>query len=90
MGNLDDDIDAGYSGQPKRRKVQVNFEISILEKFSKSEKFEENYIPWIQIVQRLVEKFPKVFIESYVLLPFFEACPCLFLFLSFLLTVNSK
>ena len=41
MGNLDDDIDAGYSGQPKRRKVQVNFEISILEKFSKSEKFEE-------------------------------------------------
>ena len=41
----------------KRRKVHLGFESSILEKLSKQEKIEENYFPWLQIIERILLKY---------------------------------
>jgi hypothetical protein len=41
----------------KRRKVQLGFDSSILEKLSKQEKFEENYFPWLQIIEKILIKY---------------------------------
>ena len=48
----------------KRRKIQVSFGSSILEKLSRPDaNSEESLIPWVQIVQRMVEKFPAIFLQ---------------------------
>jgi hypothetical protein len=59
-----DDDDGGDKRPTKRRRIQINFETSILEKLSRPDKSEENSIPWIQIIERMVEKFPNVFLQK--------------------------
>ena len=55
-----DDVDE-LDRAAKRRKVQISLESSILEKLTRHERMEENFIPWLQIVERLLEKYPNVF-----------------------------
>jgi hypothetical protein len=55
-----DDVDE-LDRAAKRRKVQISLESSILEKLTRHERTEENFIPWLQIVERLLEKYPNVF-----------------------------
>ncbi len=55
-----DDVDE-LDRAAKRRKVQISLESSILDKLTRHERTEENFIPWLQIVERLLEKYPNVF-----------------------------
>ena len=55
-----DDVDE-LDRAAKRRKVQISLESSILERLTRHERTEENFIPWLQIVERLLEKYPNVF-----------------------------
>ena len=57
-----DDVDE-LDRAAKRRKVQIGLESSILEKLTRHERTEENFIPWLQIVERLLEKYPNVFVS---------------------------
>ncbi len=57
-----DDVDE-LDRAAKRRKVQISLESSILEKLTRHERTEENFIPWLQIAERLLEKYPNVFVS---------------------------
>ena len=67
-GDARDDGDDVTDGRAaKRRKIQVSFSSSILEKLSRPDgSSEENLIPWIQIVRRMLEKFPAIFLQRWV------------------------
>ena len=61
IGDDSDDQDELGHRAAKKRKVQIGLESSILAKLSRHERTEENLIPWLQIVERILDKYPKVF-----------------------------
>lgn len=60
----DDTDDDDHRHARKRRRLHLTLDSSLLDELVRTDKPEGNRIPWLQIVQRLLQKFPEVFLEE--------------------------